>query len=178
MKLISSIILVFVGIIPMIGFADNCRKMSYDEISNNLMAKTSQHLEKKYRMKQIGFGKAGRKTLSLSFQIRRPLEKKEARTILVDSVQEFFKDVNHDEKIRQYLDVYPFSAKNIEVLIFIHKPDGSNFYHPNLSVVSASEGEIVYSTDDPENENRYKSEETESFEDAVKILKSETPTNP
>lgn len=152
------------------------------EILDTIMTRASKRLEKKHNMSLIGIGEGmmeSVKTMCFRFQIYRPLEKSEARAIIVDSVLDFLADINQDEEIRQYLDIYPCDVNHVEVFLFINTPERGEFYDPNLSVVSAYMGEIVYSTNDPDKPKiSYKSHEIESFEDAVKILKGETPTNP
>ena len=145
------------------------------------MAKASKRLEKKYNMSLIGINEGMMgcvRLMGFSFQIYRPLDKNEARAIVVNSVQDFLAEINQDEKIRQYLEVYPFDVNHVEIVIFINTPDRGDFCHPNLSVVNASDGKIKYSTNDPENQYRYKSREHESFEDALKILNGNSPQTP
>jgi len=146
----------------------------YDKIVDNIMSRASKRLVKKHNLRLIGIheGMIGCvKMMGFSFQVFRPISKNEARAMVVDSVQDFLTDINQDEKIRQYLEVYPFDANHVEIMIFIKTPDFGTYYYPNLCVVTASRGNIRYSTNDPENKNRYKTEETESFADAVKLLK-------
>ncbi len=152
------------------------------EILDTIMIRTSKRLETKHNMKLMGIGEGmmeSVKTMCFRFQINRPLEKSEARAIVVDSVLDFLADINQDQEIRQYLDISPFDVNHVEVFLFINTPEQGAFYHPNLSVVSAYMGEIIYSTNDPDKPKiTYKSHEIESFEDAVKILQGENSTNP
>ena len=176
MKKICLLILTSICMLPIELVSEPYKAPPYDKIVDNLMSRASKRLEKKHNMRLIGINEGMMgcvKMMGFRFQVYRSLSKSEARAIIVDCIQDFLADINQDEKIRQYLEVYPFDLNHVDTMIFINTPDRGDFYYPNLCVVTASHGNIRYSTNDPENEYRYKTEETESFEDAVKILKGE-----
>jgi hypothetical protein len=177
MKKLCSLIRIFVCIFPFFIFGSQREDDSpHIKIAGKLMKKVSTKLEKKYKFKLVGVKQAMLRCVNLMgfrFQIFRAVEKKEARAMVVDCLQEFLKEVNENKEIRPYLKNYPFDIKDLEVIIFIGTPDYGTFYHPNLAVVSAYMGKIRYSTKDPFDKYNYKSEEVETFEEAVKILKGE-----
>lgn len=84
------------------------------------------------------------KMLALAFDCRRLLTITSARILLVKAVDTFAKVVNNEEKIRPYLGNYPFEPKNIEIRIFIQKPDGSDFGEGQLTVASFTDGTLNY----------------------------------
>ena len=152
----------------------------YDKIANQITNNSSDRLRKKYRMNIIGV-KSGMmhcvNLMGIHFQVNRALSKEEARAIIVDCAKSFLADINQNESIRPFLKVYPFDLKHIEIIIFINTPDNGTFYHPDLSVVSVVDGKIGYDTNDPDHKYRYKLEETESFEDALKIVQTQASSN-
>ena len=152
----------------------------YVKIADNIIKTTSDRLSKKYQMHLMGV-KSGMmgcvKLMGIHFQVNRSLSKEEARTIIVDSAQSFLEDINQNESIRPFLQVYPFDLKHIEIVVFISTLGNGTFYHPNLSVISVVDGKIEYSINDPDHKYRYKLEECESFEDAVKILQNQASSN-
>lgn len=65
------------------------------------------------------FGSGGQmmdniKKVHLSFDLQKKVEIDEARVMLIDMTQDFIKQVNADEKIRPYLNNYPFDHMNAE----------------------------------------------------------------
>lgn len=152
--------------------------LSYDLIADNLMKQSSKRLEKKHKLHLAGitggmFGCV--KLMGFSYQLSRPMNKDEARAVIIDCVQTFLEDVNKDESIKKYLQVYPFDAEHIEITIYMRTPEEGTLYYPDLSVVTARRGKIMYFTKDPDKEFGYKTEEEEFFEDAVKIVQSQSP---
>jgi hypothetical protein len=58
--------------------------------------------------------------------------------------------------------------------VIIFYPDGKNVFHPDLDSVNTRKDKIVFATIKQEDPNRYIKEE-ESFEEAVKLSKTEIP---
>lgn len=176
MKLISYSILLRFSLLIILFFVSSYTTPPYDKSVDVLIQRATTKLKKKYGLKLLAV-KEGMmdcvKLIGPQFQIYKELTKDEARSLVVNCVQDLLEEINKDEKIRPYLEAYPFGLAHVEVIIFIYMPTGKRIYHPNLAVVSACRGSIRYSTNDPENEFKYKSEETESFEEALKILKEQ-----
>jgi len=152
----------------------------YDKLANKIIKSASDRLSKKHHMELIGVkqGMMGCvKLIGFRFQVYRKLSKDEARAIVVDSAQDFLTEINQNESIRNYLQVYPFDLEHIEVVLFIDTPDRGTFYHPDLAVVAARRGQVTYTTNDPDHKYRYKLEEEESFEDALKIVQTQASSN-
>ncbi len=87
--------------------------------------------------------------LALAFQYRKPIEIEEGRELLITAVNEFVAAVNAEERIRPYLANYPFDPKNIEIRIFVQRPDGSQAAPGKLRLLKALEGELEYEITDP-----------------------------
>ncbi len=178
MKILLVLILALICIAPYYTFSSNpYKKMPYDQIVDDLITRSSKRLEKKHNMRLVGIteGMMGSvKLIGFSFQIFRQMKKNEARTMVVDCVQDLLADINQEEKIRPYLEVFPFDTNHVEIFLFIDPIDEVDC-HPNLSVVTASHRKIYYNTNDSEKKYKFKCEEEETFEDAVKILKGEIP---
>ena len=68
-------------------------------------------LQKRHNLQIVGVYESGMdciKGLGFSFQILKPLNRNDARRIVVDCVEEFINELNHDEEIRPYLKNYPY----------------------------------------------------------------------
>jgi len=152
--------------------------LSYDVIAGNLMKTTADRLAIKHKLHLGGLTKGMMgcvKLMGFTFQLNRKMGKDEARAMLVNCVQEFLADINQNESLRKDLQVYPFDAKHVEIVIFLSTYDYGDLYYPDLSVIAARHGELTYFTHDSEHEFKYKTREVESFEDAVKIVQSQNP---
>ena len=106
------------------------------------------------------------KMLALSFDYRKPIDINKGRELLIEAVDEFVAAVNADERIRPYLNNYPFEPKNIEIRIFLRSPNGSDVAPGELSVISALDAVLEYDIRDPKTD-RLKTVHTETFEEAV-----------
>lgn len=179
MKKLSILISVLACFIFVFGLSCSPSKsttLPYADIFYKVRKNAADKLEKKYDLKLSGFGEGLMGNINLmylSFQVNHSISKNDARNLIVNAVQDLLADINENEEIRQYLAVYPFDTNHVEIDIFIGTPENGNLYHPYLGVVSACRSNIEYSTDDPDKKHHYKAEETESFEDAVKIIKGE-----
>lgn len=140
--------------------------------ANKLIIETAETLAKRHNMFAVGEG--GRmlfeiEILSLSFRVDRYLTKEEGRLIAVDCVEEFLKNINKDERIRPYLKNYPFTPKNVSILLFMFDEKGYGACHPNIGVVDASHEKIIYKTDE-RGKPGYKETYEESYQDALKLV--------
>lgn len=145
-----------------------------ERLSNDMKAKTAEELEKKHGIQTIGMGGSSYdkiRMLHLSFQIKEPLKKDFARELLVDCVYHLLKNINEDETIRPFLITYPFTETNVEIAIFSVDCEGAKVYHPFLTIADIADGKINYCTKSPENRYQYKTKESETFAEAVEILK-------
>jgi hypothetical protein len=149
-----------------------------DVLSNQLIAKTGERLAKKYNMSISGIG-GGEEDQGI-WLIRVMFNRKgnlltisEGRKIILDCIQEFLFDINHDEELRPYLKVYPFTAANLYITIINYTPEGYVVEDPYLEVISGNKGEIAYRTLDPNDHFKYKSSIYETYDEAVAILTQE-----
>lgn len=82
--------------------------------------------------------------LALAFDYYKEIDIDEARELLIAAGSEFLKTINSNEKIRIFLDQYPFTPKNIEISIFLRNPDGSLTEPGKLTVASIINGILKY----------------------------------
>lgn len=155
----------------------SCKFVDYTLIADRASNKVQKKLSKKYNMSVVGSG-GGMFTcvyqISISFQIKHPLTLEEARIILTDCAQEIIDEINACKELRPYLKDYPATIKNIDLAIYSSQPDGSSVYDPFIVVASVgSKGKIWFATREKDEPYKYKNEYTESFEEAVAIVKEQ-----
>ena len=151
-----------------------------EELSNQILAKVGNELIEKYSLSLNGFGGSihdGIRSMSLMFSIQKPLSKSEARKLLIECMLHLLDRVNSDEEIRPYLEEYPFPYKGADITIFIKNFSGKALYYPEIHSVSAYDnGRIYFHTKDINERYGYKTEESETFEEALEIVQSEEKT--
>jgi hypothetical protein len=124
-----------------------------EKLVNLITAKTAKKLEKEKELILIGTG--GRmmndvEMLMMGFQYHTAVDIKTVRKLLIDSVEEYLSEINANEKLRPYLHNYPFTTKNLEIVIYFRNPDGSKVAPDQINVASAQEGNMFYYIDYPE----------------------------
>jgi hypothetical protein len=167
MKLILFLIVIFlaVGCQQNIGY-----ELSKDEkLANEITSRVAAKLKKEMGLRPCGTNGQMMnkiKVLGLSFNYYKPISIEEGRELLITAVDEFVKAVNEDERIRPYLNNYPFESKNIDIEIFLHNPNGSDVTAGNLRVISSVGGILEYDIRDPKT-NRLTTIYKETYEEAV-----------
>lgn len=144
-----------------------------DEIKDEVEAKMIERY-KKYQLavtSDTGGMAGGVNLIGLSFRVTGPLSKEELRVVFVDSVEMFLTMLNENEEIRPFLKNYPYTIDGIDNTIFVFDKNGDKLFYPNISIVGNVRGKVKYVTNDKENQYKYKTEEKESYEEALKIVK-------
>jgi hypothetical protein len=142
------------------------------------MYNVSRKMEERYQLHYAGMVEGGDEKhyneVGMYFQIFRTITKDEGRTMLVESVEELLNKLNSNPQLEPYLQPYPFTMDNIEMVICVYHPDKTKAYHPDIVTFSLANGTIRYVTDSPESQYKYKhyTEERESYEEASKIVHS------
>lgn len=145
-----------------------------DKTAMHIIDETSKSLSIKYNLHACGFGMdedKGLDYLEITFEVFRPLKIEKARSMLIDCLQVFLKNINNNEKIRPYLKTYPFTFKNVGIIFYISDTNHKDLVHPNICVAAARSSGIYYRTQDPENTNRYKEKYEETHEEALELVR-------
>ena len=148
----------------------------YEEIADEITDKTARKLQKKTGLVLVGTGGQMMhdiQMMAMSFDLYHEIDLEKARELAVFSAEEYLKAINGNEEIRPYLHEYPFTAKNVEISIFIHNPDGSNLSSEKLHCISARRGKIKYYSDDL---GYYNPLHEETYEEAVNTVRNQNLT--
>jgi len=106
--------------------------------------------------------------MAMSFEFYQQTNIEKARKLIIYSGKEYLSAINSNEEIRPFLHNYPFTNKNIEIMILFCQSTNENDI-TKIKLVSLNEGIVNYYT--------YNSQEQlckiceESFEDALKLVK-------
>lgn len=97
----------------------------------------------------IPFGSGGGaidqiRMIALSFEYRKPVTIEEGRDLVLTVVHELVKAVNTDERIRPYLESYPFGPERVEIEIFVRDVNGERLPSSAATLVSCCDGICRY----------------------------------
>lgn len=146
----------------------------YVALAGKIRYEVAKKLAKEFHMEPVGEGGSFYdcvRELFLAFEIQGPLTKDQLRNILVYSVEECLSAVNNNEEIRPYLIVYPFTPQEIEIVLYVKGKRGGDIYDPDIGVASERQGKLEYMITDKTDTFKYKLTDTESYEDALKIVR-------
>ena len=151
------------------------QSLDYEKIADRINAKTAKGLEEQKHLYLIGTGGQMMddiQMMMMGFNFYSTANIKTARNLLIEAAEKYLLAINSNEKIRPYLHNYPFTDKNIEIVIYFYKPDGSNIDSGELFIAAANRGKIIYYIDCPDRDI-LKSIYQETYEKALQITLSE-----
>ena len=141
MNLLSSIPFVLLSLFSSIFMSNKEESFQNSRISvlvNQVICKTEQAIEKKFKIKTVGVGLAMPdgiiREVGLSFYTKGRFTKEHLRMLLVEFAQELLKQVNTNEEIQSYLLKAPFTLENVQIIIFNYDKDGMDLIDPEITV--------------------------------------------
>jgi hypothetical protein len=146
--------------------SDKTQAVDYEKIADKLTIQTATTLKEKKNLFLIGIG--GRmmhdiQMMGITFTYYQEIDLSSARELIVYAVSKYLYDINSSQEIRPYLHEYPFTVKNVEIMILVYGPDRLELLEEKIYCIKAREGKLRYYTrldhDNPIHE--------ESFEEAV-----------
>ena len=166
-------------------FWDEFFEPNYEKIADGITAKVAKKIRNEKKLFPIGTGGGMRgdiKMMAISFKYQQEVDIPTARELLVYCVEEYLNAINADEKVRPFLHNFPFTAKNIEIRLFISTPENGNVPFGKICCAGAIEGRVDYDVRNATTE-RLEIIFEETYEEALKIVqqnkskKPEQPTN-
>ena len=152
--------------------SNNLKSKSYSKLANKITASTALKLKKEKELYLIGTGGQMMddiQMMAMSFEYFHQVDVKEGRKLLIFSIEMYLDAINNDNKIHPYLHEYPFTAKNVEIRIWCHNPDGSDVPSDKIYYISSIDGVLSFYIDDPENYSR-KTIHEETYEEALQAI--------
>ncbi len=166
------LILIFGSFFVTLFCCFNSKEEDYEKLGNVITTKTANRLRIEKGLYLIGTGGQMMddiQIMGMGFEFFHPIDIKKGRELLLFSIEEYLNAINCDEKIRPYLHQYPFTAKNIEMQVWIRNSDGSRVPLDKIYYISAIDGILTYYTDDPEKYWR-KTVHKETYEEALQEI--------
>ena len=175
MKIIS-----YIGITILLLFAyayfGGYQSPRYVKIAHKITAKTAKKIEQQKKLRLIGTGGGMMddiQAMHMSFQFFHEVDLKKARELVVFAIKQYLEDINSHEKVRPYLHNYPFTAKNIEIHIWVYNPDRTKLPPDKIYYISAINGVLNYYIRGPEEYSRQAICE-QTYEEALENLSSQS----
>lgn len=111
--------------------------------------------------------------LDLSFICDKNVDMNEARRLVILGANSFLDKINQDEKIKPYLNHYPFTSNDLTFSFSFENEKSEE----SISSVFLIKGKVCYFVEN-KNTSISKIIHREAYEDALKILENETSTKP
>ena len=144
----------------------------YVKLAAQITEKTAVKIEKEKNLRLVGRGGQMMhdiQMMAMSFDLYHEVDLKEARELLVYIINEYLSEINSNVEIRPFLHEYPFTAKNVEIHIWVYKPNGSDPDLDKLYYISAINGVLTYYLDLPKTYSR-KAICEETYAEASKLV--------
>jgi len=179
---LKTIITLFIFCFILTGVTLSCSCQSYhpskgEQLVNSTLAKTAKIIKGQYPLHPCGSGASMPggpiRKLALCFDTKYPLTKEQLRELLIKTGNELVIQVNENQEIQPFLKEPPFTIKNVQIIIYNHDKEGKRLYDPQIATAQIYQGTFTFRTVDPEDTFKYKSESTETYEEALKLYKNE-----
>ncbi len=156
------------------------RDENYETIANRITKQVALRLrqEKDLRCSGTGGGMMNNvRMMAISFDFFYEVDIKEARKLLIYANTEYLKTINGSKEIRPYLINYPFTPKDIEIMIWLKEPNGNDISFGKITFLSSYDGVFIYKI--ATGQGSYSSEKIhqETYEEALKIVEAEELAN-
>ncbi len=144
---LSLVLFVFISVFGCSSFRDQIP--DYEKIADKITNRTAEKLKKEKKLILIGIG--GRmmddiQMMAMSFNYYQEVNLEQARELLICAINEYLSDINNNQYIRPYLHEYPFTSKNVEIMIFVYGPDRLELPAQKIYCITSRNGVIRYYT--------------------------------
>jgi hypothetical protein len=142
-----------------------------ESLSNHVTSVVAKTLKKEKGLLPCGSGGGGKpiRTMALCFDYRDTMDVEIGRELLVASVKTYLDAINANPKLRPHLKNYPFTAENIEIIIYWHLGEAGKAGTGRLTNVSAMRGVLKYQVYNAE--GRLETVRKETYDEALALIK-------
>ena len=150
------------------------------QIAHAITRKTAQKIESETGLRLIGTGGGMMnhvRLMTMSFSCFGEISVDRARELLLYCASEYLSAINASEEIRPYLIHYPFTLKDIEILIFIRQQDRREVPIGSLAVATLINDMLEYKAEQQE-ASSFKKIHKETYQEALQLLHERSPATP
>jgi hypothetical protein len=148
------------------------------QIARKITRETGKQLGKERELVLIGTGGGMMhdiQMMAMGFNLYHEVSLDEARKLAIYAAEKYLNNINQNNEVRPYLHDDPFTVKNIEIRIWILKPDRSYVPSGEIKCVSVLDGMVSYITEDL---GYYNPLLEEAYEEALEIVNNNRSTLP
>ena len=143
----------------------------YVKLAHEITEKTAKELKAQKNLYLAGTG--GQMTddiqmMAMSFDYYQEVDLKTGRELIIYVINEYLSSINSNKEIRPYLHEYPFTAKNVEIRIFVYNPDRSELPLEKIYCIECINGELEYYARSNPRQAIYE----ETYEEALQAISS------
>lgn len=154
------------------NFSSEYEPPEYEKLADRITLKVSDKIEKEKGLHLIGTGGGMMnkiRMMAMSFEYNKEITMEEGRELVIYCVNEYLSAINSNEELRPDLVHYPFTPQDVDIALYICRPDRSDVPMGQLSVVAEREGVVAYKVFEPYPVVIKRIRE-ETFEEAVQLL--------
>jgi len=141
-------------VLLIISLTFGCNSMTYklsddEKIVNQITQETAKKLRENKNLVLIGTGGQMMheiEMLAMSFNYYHEVNLEQARELIVYAINKYLSDINNNQEIRPYLHEYPFTSKNVEIMIFVYGPDRLELPPEKIYCITSRNGILRYYT--------------------------------
>jgi hypothetical protein len=151
--------------------------ISYIRYTKEIINPFIEEWEKKYHLNCFGTGvrfSHNVEQMHIKFMAYQRGTIEKARILEVGMTEDLLSRINTHEKIRPFLNTYPFDVKDIKISISFRKEDDSCYTDGSVVYVSHIKNYLSYDKEDPKTGQLVEIMK-EPYEEALKIVKSQAP---
>jgi hypothetical protein len=152
--------------------ADNSYMPSKGALVNEVTNKTLVQLKKEKELYPFGVGSGMMhqiRMLAIGFRYYKEVDINQARELVIAAGTLYLNTINAKEQIRPFLKTYPFQPENIEIEVYLQKPNGLEPDPEKLTIASMIRGILNYDIMNPET-GRLTTIYRETFQEAAAKL--------
>jgi len=156
------------------------QSIDYVHLADQVTNRTAKQLKDEKELKAYGTGGGMMGDIYLMrmyFQYCHLVNLEEARKLSVYATQTYLNNINADKAVRPYLHVYPFTVKNVEIIICFTQPDGNFPPIGDIAGASLRSGVIEYDLMSGEKLGPAPILHEETYEEALEILRQTPETD-
>jgi hypothetical protein len=145
----------------------------YVQLAHKITDQTGKQLKKEKGLILVGTGGGMMndiQMMAMSFFVYQELSLSESREMVVYAAKKYLENINAKEEIRAHLHNNPFTARDIEITLFIYNLDQSSLAPDKIYYISMLKGILSYYAKIPD---KTKPLHKESYEEALEIVNSE-----
>ena len=150
----------------------------YVTYSNLITNQFIKDLKKKHNFHYAGGGGGflyDVKNITLDFESHKILNVNEARKLFLECSEELLVRINSDDKIRPFLNHFPFSNKGTALSLSFYNNKGNYLENKHVALIFSCKNSIHYYFFDPEKQKLQPFHE-ESYQEALNIVRSQNDT--